>query len=88
MAPRYSVPTQLKTLMAENTPTSIEMHAERAGVERRLARHEHVVAPGEEADERDAQRRVRDRLVAEDVLARERARSTSLITPIAGSTMM
>ena len=27
MAPRYSVPTQLKTLMAVNTPTSMEMTA-------------------------------------------------------------
>ena len=46
---------------------------EDAGVPRRLPRGEEVVAPGEEADERDAERGVGDRLVAEDVLVAEGA---------------
>ena len=39
---------------------------------RGLAGHEHVVAPHQEADDRDRQRRECDERVAEDVLARER----------------
>ena len=38
----------------------------------RLAGHEDVVAPHEEADDRDGERRERDERIAEDVLARER----------------
>ena len=73
MAPLYSVPTQLKTLMAVKTPTSIESTPKTPASKVDWPDDEHVVAPGEEADEGDAQRRVGDRLVAEDVLAAKAA---------------
>ena len=67
------MPTQLKTLMAVKTPTSIESTPKTPRVEGRLARHEHVVAPDEEADEGDAQRRVGDRAGSRNVLAAKAA---------------
>jgi hypothetical protein len=43
---------------------------DQAGIER-LASHEHVVAPDEEADHRDGDRRPGDEFIAEDLLAGE-----------------
>jgi hypothetical protein len=81
------VAVQLKTLMADGMATRKRQEREDERRVHRLAAHEHVVAPHEEADERDAEARERHELVAEDAL-REKAAMSSLITPIAGSTMM
>jgi hypothetical protein len=65
------VATQLKTLMAVGIATKEGQAREDHAGQRRLTRHEHVVAPDQEADDRDRRSRQRDEAVAEDGLARE-----------------
>ena len=71
IVPRHSVAIQLRIFTPVGTAIrselSITKHEDRLGDRRR----EHVVGPGEEAEERDRHGRGRDRLVAEDRLARE-----------------
>ena len=86
--PRCSVATQVKTLIAEKMRDEHREHAEDAGVELAHAGDEHVVAPGEKADERDAQRRVARWRRRRRGGLREKVHTISLMTPIAGRIMM
>jgi hypothetical protein len=70
MFPRQSVASQLKIFTPVGIAMIIELIMKKMS-SRSASRREHVVRPHEQRVERDADRRDRDRLVAEDRLARE-----------------
>ena len=66
--PLYIVVIQLKTLMADGTATR-KLRIENTMLEYiGLAGREHVVAPHDEPEDRDGDRRERDELIAENTL--------------------
>ena len=69
--PIHIVPIQLKILTPVGTPIANDASMNQIWSGRREADREHVVAPHEEAQERDRDDRVDERLVAEERLARE-----------------
>ena len=71
ICPRHSVAIQLKILMPVGTAITNEVSMKKASTTVRGRRGEHVVRPHQHAEERDRHRGRRDRLVAEDRLARE-----------------
>ena len=72
MLPLYMVASQLNTLTPDGIATR-NVSAEKTTVaSSRLAGDEHVMAPDEEAQQRERHARVGDGAVAEDRLARER----------------
>ena len=82
------VPSQLNVLIGAGERDHHGRHHE-GGAERGVhARHEHVMAPDDEAEARDAGDRVHHRLVAEERLAGEAVLSMSETMPIAGKIMM
>ena len=70
-SPLYRVATQLKTLIAVGIAIRKVIAQKIVPASTRLAAREHVVAPDQEAEDRDRDARERDELVAEDALARE-----------------
>ncbi len=85
--PLWSVAVQLKTLIADGIAIRKLRIENTMPAYTALPADEHVVAPHEKAEHGDRQAGEGDEAVAEDAVAREAAIS-SLITPIAGSTMM
>ena len=71
MLPRQSVASQLKIFIPVGTAMIIEATMKYAWSEFGQPDREHVVRPHEHREEADRDRRERDRLVAEDRLARE-----------------
>ena len=69
--PRQVVASQLKILIPVGTAITIDEIMKNESSPMRQPDREHVVRPDEHREEGDAERRERDRLVAEDRLARE-----------------
>ena len=71
MFPRQIVASQLKIFTPVGIAITIELSMKKMSSPERQADREHVVRPHEQREERDSRGRDRDRLVAEDRLARE-----------------
>ena len=78
----------MNTLIAEKIATNIDSTPKMPASNSLHAGDEHVVAPGEEADERDAERRDARCASTRPGGLCAKVGTTSLITPIAGRIMM